>query len=667
MIEFLLIFALGFLAAAILGMLVTPAIHGRIVKLTEKRIEATVPLSHAEIKGKADLMRAGFASETAKLTAQLEKERDQKTRNSVRADKLQSDLAHVVGEKKLVEQQIEDLTVQAGEMRSSDRKKQQLVEELTDTVRQYERIKNHDDMELARLHNDLVSISTEVESMRIDLAANGAEAENLRSQVDSLNRQREQLHSDIDTLKESAKEMEETLHAEQESHNQNRIELATTQTALEDRESRLKTAFDQIDQQKTQLEEQMVAHQNDREKLLADIEGAVTTAAEIQKNLEKEREQHEATRNELAGLQASLAEREAELVRTREETEEQKRQLGIEIESLNLDRSRLEREIEVAAQNAKALEDRIDAEQEDHRGTRVELAARQSLLEDRIRQIAVANDRIEAQRQQLEKADEANLQTLQQLKDAQEHGALLAGRVENTKTQLDKSRAAERASREKLAALRAESKQLQQQLETPPQRPVAREDQDAASAINGRPVSAAPIKTRQRKGKNGKAGARAKQRESDLESQIDTLRNELQQSHATSAQYHEQLLKMRNEINKLHRHEALAQSNGIDLGHPPLPETEKRNVNGAVRGRMEDLRQRHVALVDTLKNASDDSADHRMREELANIAAAVVGLSGRREGEASPIHKIISKEASGNLPKAERVSLASRAKSELEN
>jgi chromosome segregation ATPase len=260
-IEFLLIFALGFLAAAILAMLVTPAIYGRIVKLTEKRIEATVPLSHAEIKGKADQMRAGFASQTAKLNAQLERERELRTQSSVRADRLQSDLAHVVGEKKLAEQQIDNLMVQAGDLRSEDRKKQQLVEKLSDTVRQY--IKTQDNMELARLHNDLLTISTEVESMRIDLAANSAEAESLRAQVDSLNMQRDQLLNDIETLADTAQKMEKTLHAEQESHNQDRIELATTQSALSDREMMLEQAFEQIEQQKVQLEEQLVTHQNE--------------------------------------------------------------------------------------------------------------------------------------------------------------------------------------------------------------------------------------------------------------------------------------------------------------------------------------------------------------------------------------------------------------------
>ena len=45
MIEYALLFALGFLAATLTGLLVAPAIQKRIVKFTEARMRATMPLS----------------------------------------------------------------------------------------------------------------------------------------------------------------------------------------------------------------------------------------------------------------------------------------------------------------------------------------------------------------------------------------------------------------------------------------------------------------------------------------------------------------------------------------------------------------------------------------------------------------------------------------------
>ena len=54
MIEFVLLFALGFLAAALVGLIVAPIIQRRVVSLTERRIRASVPLSAAEIRADAE-------------------------------------------------------------------------------------------------------------------------------------------------------------------------------------------------------------------------------------------------------------------------------------------------------------------------------------------------------------------------------------------------------------------------------------------------------------------------------------------------------------------------------------------------------------------------------------------------------------------------------------
>jgi hypothetical protein len=49
-IQFALLFGLGFLTAIFLVFLVAPAIHRRIVWFTEKRLRATMPLSAREVR-----------------------------------------------------------------------------------------------------------------------------------------------------------------------------------------------------------------------------------------------------------------------------------------------------------------------------------------------------------------------------------------------------------------------------------------------------------------------------------------------------------------------------------------------------------------------------------------------------------------------------------------
>ena len=55
MIEYALLFALGFLAATLAGLLIAPAVQKRVVKFTEKRMLATMPLSPQEVRAQKDM------------------------------------------------------------------------------------------------------------------------------------------------------------------------------------------------------------------------------------------------------------------------------------------------------------------------------------------------------------------------------------------------------------------------------------------------------------------------------------------------------------------------------------------------------------------------------------------------------------------------------------
>ncbi|MCY0148189.1 hypothetical protein OEG84_10810 [Hoeflea sp. G2-23] len=66
MIEFVLLFALGFLAAALVALIIAPIIQRRVVTLTERRMRASVPLSAAEIRAEKDMARAAYAAENAR-------------------------------------------------------------------------------------------------------------------------------------------------------------------------------------------------------------------------------------------------------------------------------------------------------------------------------------------------------------------------------------------------------------------------------------------------------------------------------------------------------------------------------------------------------------------------------------------------------------------------
>ncbi|HKG01181.1 MAG TPA: hypothetical protein VKB15_11195 [Xanthobacteraceae bacterium] len=61
MVEPMIFFALGALAAGVCALLILPPVHARAVRLAARRLEANIPVSLAQIRADKDLMRAEFA------------------------------------------------------------------------------------------------------------------------------------------------------------------------------------------------------------------------------------------------------------------------------------------------------------------------------------------------------------------------------------------------------------------------------------------------------------------------------------------------------------------------------------------------------------------------------------------------------------------------------
>jgi hypothetical protein len=79
MIESVMYFGIGFLVAALLGLLFIPLVHNRAVRLTMKRLEASTPVSISEIRADKDQLRAEFAMSTRRTEMRIEKLQAQTT------------------------------------------------------------------------------------------------------------------------------------------------------------------------------------------------------------------------------------------------------------------------------------------------------------------------------------------------------------------------------------------------------------------------------------------------------------------------------------------------------------------------------------------------------------------------------------------------------------
>ena len=105
MIDMMMFGALGFLLGCLLALVLAPPLWNRAVKLTTRRLEATMPMSLGDIQADKDQLRAEFAIELRKVEVALEKAKEKAARELIEANKrrveiqmLQSELGGAKGQ-----------------------------------------------------------------------------------------------------------------------------------------------------------------------------------------------------------------------------------------------------------------------------------------------------------------------------------------------------------------------------------------------------------------------------------------------------------------------------------------------------------------------------------------------------------------------------------------
>jgi chromosome segregation ATPase len=186
MIEPIMFFGIGFLAASLFGLVLIPLVHNRAVRLTMRRLEAATPLSMAEIQADKDQLRAEFAMSTRRLELSVEQMKTKATGQLAELGK-KSDA-------------INRLKVELGEKTAAifslEARERTLKDQLGATeaehtfkiaaLRDSERMLADKRAELAKVSADLGERTADADSQRVEASA-------LRVQVDTL-KERVTLH-----------------------------------------------------------------------------------------------------------------------------------------------------------------------------------------------------------------------------------------------------------------------------------------------------------------------------------------------------------------------------------------------------------------------------------------------------------------------------------------
>lgn len=253
MIEYALLFALGFLAATLAGLLVAPAVQKRIVRFTENRMKATMPLSPQEVRAQKDMARAAFAAENARLSQSVLREREKHTLERVRSEKLLAQAAATGTENAELQAQIADMNIEAADMRSALRRTDLTIAQLKTALNAADREQRRSLDEIERLSRQTNHLIAEIDNMRIDIATHETTEESLKSRLAGLRDERDRLREALKTAGEQTKALELKLSHEGERARQLEGRLSRALAGNADRDSTIERRTAEI----TRLREKM--------------------------------------------------------------------------------------------------------------------------------------------------------------------------------------------------------------------------------------------------------------------------------------------------------------------------------------------------------------------------------------------------------------------------
>ncbi len=239
-IENVMYFVLGFVAAGLLALMIMPSIWRRATRLTRKRIEAATPMTMSEFRADKDQLRAEFALSTRRLEMNVEALRKRL------ADQLEEINRKRTEQAKLKAERDEQLTiVRELEERESTLRRRilELEKEGTDLAQRL-RMKDRDYTkkvkELERLRNTKGAIpANQVDELLAALEKERTRSQRLEEQVHRLIRQLESQDNQTAAAHLALAELRESLAGKDDVLDDSKSELLAAEARIANAESRL--------------------------------------------------------------------------------------------------------------------------------------------------------------------------------------------------------------------------------------------------------------------------------------------------------------------------------------------------------------------------------------------------------------------------------------------
>lgn len=255
MIEYAILFGLGFLTATLLALMIAPAIHRRIVAYTENRLRATMPISPQEVRAQKDMARALYAAENAKVRQELDTEREKNTSLRLANEAASSDAYRLGEQNRSFSLKIEELTLEITELRAALDASEERAGAIGANLLQQEQAANERAAQMSDLTARLTNLTRELDDSKITAATRDLEAEQAKQSATRFRKEGETATRELQDV--AARNKEAMTAVARESRKVTRLEeqIATVMAKNAD----LDTMLTLRNQEVARLKEQLAA------------------------------------------------------------------------------------------------------------------------------------------------------------------------------------------------------------------------------------------------------------------------------------------------------------------------------------------------------------------------------------------------------------------------
>lgn len=250
LIESIMYFALGFLAAGLLALMIIPAVWRRAVRLTRMRIEAATPITMAEFRADKDQLRAEFALSTRRLERNVEALRARLAEQVVDISRRKTELAQAKSERDEKLTIIGELESRESELRGRilelEKHGADLAQRLRMRDRDYANLSS--ELDNARVSGQDLSSIPEIGQLYADLTAERERAAFFESQARHLLERLEGAESESSAAAKAVAELRNTLSQKSDESEASHLALSEAEARIASAENRLNALLRETEQ-----------------------------------------------------------------------------------------------------------------------------------------------------------------------------------------------------------------------------------------------------------------------------------------------------------------------------------------------------------------------------------------------------------------------------------